>query len=104
MCDDASRIEDNHALAQSKNFLAAVGDIKDGDAVSLIPAAQVVDDRCLRRSVERGQRFIKKEQGGIGHQSPRECRALALSSGDFSRVARCEMRNSKCLQNHRRLR
>ena len=71
LCNDASRIEDNHALAQGKDFLAAVGDIKDGDAVSLIPIAQVVDDRCLRRSVERGQRFIEKQQRGIGHQSPR---------------------------------
>ncbi len=102
--DDASGVEDNHALAQGKNFFAAVRDIKDGDAVSLVPLAQIVDDRCLRRSVERGQRFIEKQHGGIGHQGSRQCRALALSAGNFSRVARCKMRDSKCLENRGRLR
>ncbi len=68
---DATLVEHNHALAEGKNFLAAVGDIKDGNAVSLIPGAEIVDDLALGRGIERRQRFVQQQQFGISHQRSR---------------------------------
>jgi len=65
---DTSRVEHDHALAQRKDFLAAVRDVKDGNAVSLIPLAQVVNDFGLGWGVQRGQGFVQKQHHWIGHQ------------------------------------
>ena len=48
------------------------------------------------RSIERRQRFIEKQYGGIGHKRSRQGSALAFSAGDLLRVSLREMRNSKC--------
>ncbi len=96
---DASGVEDDHALAQGKDFFPTMRDIKDGNAVSLVPLAQIIKDLRLGRSVERGQRFVQEQNGGIGHQGSRQRRALAFSARDLSRVVPREMRNSKCLKN-----
>ena len=64
--DDASGVEDQHALAQGKDLLAAVGDVEDRNAMSLVPLPQVVDDFRFRGNVERGQRLIQKQHGRIG--------------------------------------
>ena len=59
--NDASGVEHDHALAQGKNFLPAVRDIKNRNAVGLVPLAQIVDDLRLSGCVERGQRFVQKQ-------------------------------------------
>ena len=102
--DDASGVEDQHALAQGENFFAAVSDIEDGNAVSLIPLAQIVDDLRLGRGIERGQRFVEQQNGGIGDERSGQSGALAFSPGNLSRVAPREVRDSKCLKNGGRLR
>ena len=71
LCDDASGVENNHALAQGKNLFPAVSDIKDGNTVNLIPRPQIVDDPGLRGGVQRGQGFVQKQHGGIGYQGSR---------------------------------
>ncbi len=68
---DASGFEDNDALAQGKYFFPAVGYIKDGNAVSLIPLAEIVDDLRLGGGVERGQRFVEQQHGRIGYKGAR---------------------------------
>ena len=67
---DASRVEHDHALAQSKNFFAAVGDVKDGNAVSLVPLAQIVNDLGFCWRVQSGQGFVQKQHHRVGHQGP----------------------------------
>src|SRR5580693_7216595 len=42
--DDASRFEDDHALAQGEDFFPAVSYIKNRNAVCMIPLTKVVDD------------------------------------------------------------
>ena len=60
MRDNASAVEDQHALAQCEDLLAAVGDVKDGNAVGLVPLAQVVKDYRYLGNVECGKRLIEK--------------------------------------------
>src|SRR5581483_8321081 len=83
--DDVSVLESGHRLAQGKNFFPAVGDVKDGDAVGLVPGAQVVHDFGTSRTVESGERLIQQQGLGIYDQSARQGDTLALASGNFAR-------------------
>ena len=80
------RIEHNHALAQGEDFLAAVRHIKNRNSVDAIPLAQIVHDARLGRGVERRQRFVEEQHGGIGDQGSRQRDALALSAGNLARL------------------
>jgi len=51
-------VENNHTLAQGKDFLAAVRHIKDGNVVSLIPLTQIVNNFRFRGRVQRSQRLV----------------------------------------------
>jgi hypothetical protein len=52
--DDASGVEDQDVLAERENFFSAVRNVEDGDAVCLVPLAEIVDDFRFGGGVERG--------------------------------------------------
>lgn len=86
-------------LSERKHFLAAVRDVKDGNAMLTVPGAQVVDDLRLRRGIEGGQRFVKKQQARIGYQRASQRNPLALSTGNFSGSAIAQVRNAERSEN-----
>src|ERR1039458_6357292 len=51
----------------------------------LVPAAQIADERRLRRTVQRSEWLIEQQRARFGHQSARQSDALALASRDLRR-------------------
>src|SRR5579863_2126250 len=73
-------------------------DVKNGDAMGLIPAAEVVDDLGFGRGIERGEGFVEQKKAGGGDQRPRKSNALPLSTGDLGGAALLQMIDMKILQ------
>ncbi len=96
---NASRVQHNHTLTQRKHFFPAVRHIEDGNAMSLVPLAQIVNDHRLGRRIERGQRLVQQQHRGIGHQRSRQSRALALSTRNLPRIAPRQVSNAERLKN-----
>ena len=63
-----------------------------------IPRAEVVEDFRFGRLVERGQRLVEQQSGGIRHQRACEGCALALAAGNLAGLAREQMRDAKRLE------
>lgn len=64
---DAALIHQQHTFAQGHYFFAAMRDIQNRDAVNLIPAAEIVDDSCLGRCVQSGERFVEEKYAWVSH-------------------------------------
>jgi hypothetical protein len=72
-----------------------VRDVDDGDPARPVPDAQVVENPRLRRVVERRERLVEQQRIRIGHQRPRERRALPLAARDCARLARAQIRDAE---------
>src|SRR5437764_15022926 len=99
---DAAGIENQYALTQCKHFFPAVGYVKDGNAVSPIPKAQVFDDGGVSGSIECGQWFVEQQHGGIRDQGTSQRRTLAFSPGNVMRIALRQMTDAACLKHRGR--
>jgi len=82
---DSSRVEHNNLVAESKYFLAAVGDKENRDAVMMVPLTQIADQRRSGRTIQRSQWLIEQQGAGLGHQSPCQGDALPFASGNLRR-------------------
>jgi len=72
-------------------------DVKNRDALRAIPLLEIVNNVGLRGRVERGQRFIQKQELWIGDQGSSQRDSLALSAGDVAYIPATEMRDAECL-------
>ena len=93
--EHAALIKDDDAFAESKDFLAAVRDVKNRNAVGAVPGAQVVEDVSLGGRVERSERFVQQQDAGIGHERARQGDPLALASGNFLRATAAQPSDAK---------
>ena len=93
--DDPSPVEDQNAFSQGKDLVATVGDVKNRDAVCLVPSSQIIHDSRFRGGIERGERFVQQQNFGICHQSASQCDALTFSAGDLFGMALSELKNAK---------
>ena len=82
--DDSPVFENQHTLAESKNFLAAVGDIQNRNPMASVPSSQVFDNLRLGGSIQRGHWFVEQEHTRIGHQSASQRYPLTFASRDLS--------------------
>jgi hypothetical protein len=82
---DSSRVQHNNLVAESKYFLAAVGDKENRDAVMMVPLTQIGDQRRSCRTVQSSQRLIEEQCARLGHQSPCEGDALPFASRNLRR-------------------
>src|SRR5208282_4384262 len=64
-----------------------VGDEQIGEAELLLQITQQVDDLRLYRYVECGNRLVADDEAGVERQCPGDADALALSAGEFVRIA-----------------
>jgi hypothetical protein len=85
--NDVSSVEHERSFSQSENFLTAVCDVEDRDAVGLIPLAKVGNYFRFRRRIERSQRFVEQEYFGIRNQGSRQGDTLAFSARDLAHAA-----------------
>src|SRR5271154_2308964 len=96
--EDASAFEHYHAFAERKRFFGGVGHVEDWNFVGRIPRAEVVEDFRFGRVVERGQRLVEQQCGGIRHQRSGEGCTLALAAGNLAGLARDQMRDAERLE------
>src|ERR1039457_2934228 len=80
-----SGVKHNDLVAESKHFLAIVGDEENRNSVMLVPPAQIADQRRLRGTVQRSQWLIEEQGAWFGDQSAGQGDALALASRDLRR-------------------
>ena len=59
---------------------------------------EIVNDLCLCRCVERGQRLVKQQELGICHQRPCQGDALAFSAGNVTRFAAGKFGDPECFK------
>src|SRR5579864_4086767 len=93
--EHAALIKDDDAFAESKDFLAAVRDVENRNAVGGVPGAQVVEDVSLGGRVERSERFVKQQDAGIGHERARQGGALAFASRNFLRATAAQLSDAE---------
>ena len=84
--DDPAIFENQHTLAQGNNFLAAMGDIKNGNAMVMVPGSQVFDNLRFGRGIQPGHGFVEQEQTWIGHQRASQRHPLTLASRNLRRL------------------
>jgi hypothetical protein len=100
--ENASTVEHDDALAESKDLFAAVRDVENRNAVSLVPGAEIVEDSGFRSGVESGKRLVEQKNAGIGDESSGERNALTFASGDLFRTAISEGANAEGFEDSRR--
>jgi len=99
--NDASGIEDDCAFSQGENFFPAVRDVENGNAMALVPLAQVIDDAQLDGGVKRSQGLVQEQNSGVEHQGPRQRNPLALPAGNFTDIPLGQMGDMECVQDGR---
>ena len=80
---DAAVDECHDSLADGVDFFAIVGDVKDRNAIGVIPGAKVFEYGTAQGGIEAGERFIEKQNSGAGDEGAGEGNALLFAAGEF---------------------
>jgi len=99
--NDASGIEDDGAFSQGENFLPAVRDVENGNEMTPVPLAQVIDDAQLDGGVQGSQGLVQEQNLGVEHQGPRQRNPLALAAGNFTDIPLGQMGDMESVQDGR---
>src|ERR1022692_1352278 len=92
---DSASLQHDDLVAEGKHFLAIVGNEEDGDAVLLVPLAQIANERRLHGPVQRSQWLIEQQGAWFGYEGARQSDALALASGDLRRTPVADVVNAE---------
>ena len=85
---DAAEIHHRDAVRDVTHDREIVRDEEVGEAELGLQVLEQVDDLRLDRDVERGDRLVADEKARPKGKRPRDADALALTAGEFVRVAR----------------
>lgn len=80
---DSSGVKHDDLVSQGKYFFTVVGDEENGNAVMLVPLAQIADQQRFCRTIESGQGLIEQQGSRFCYQRAGQCDALTLASGDL---------------------
>ncbi len=85
--------QNDHPLTQRKDFFPAVSNVNHGNAMLLVPGAQVINDPGLGGRIQCRQRFVEKKDCRIDHQGASQSDPLPFPAGNLSRPARTQVRD-----------
>ncbi len=91
LLDDAAEIHHGDAPAHLPHDPQVMADEEHGDAEAFLQVDEEVHHLRLDRHVEGRDRLVANQEGGIGHQRAGEDDALALTAGEFVRIAHGDM-------------
>jgi hypothetical protein len=95
---NSSRVQHDNLVAESKYFLAAVGDKENRDAVIVVPLTQIADQRRSCRTVQRSQWLIEQQGARLRHQSPCQGDALSFASRNLRRSPVAQVIDAKPIE------
>ena len=85
--DDFPQVHHGNPRRDVLHHAKVVGDEKIGQAKFRLQIGQQVDDLCLHRYVQRGNRLVAHDEFRVQHQRTRDADSLALATGKFVWIA-----------------
>ena len=85
--DNAAEIHDSDAVGDVTDEAEVVGDEQQRQAKAILQFEEQVDDLGLHGDVERRDRFVGDDHGGLDRERAGDTDALALAAGEGVRVA-----------------
>src|ERR1700675_3327718 len=85
--DDAPEIHDGNALADMLDHRQIMGNKEISEPEFLLQVLQQIDDLGLDRNIQRRHRLIADDQFGLDRERACDADALALTAGEFVRMA-----------------
>ena len=82
----ASRVHDDHSLAELRDHTQVVGDEQDGRIMLSAESIKQVQDLRFQGDVERGSRFVGNQHRGLERQGGGDHYPLAHATGEFMGV------------------
>ncbi len=92
--ENAALGESDYTLTDGVEFLAVVSDIKDGDAIRVIPSAEILKDGASQRRVEPGEGFVEEQEMGLRSQGNEQVRCAVFRRRKVRRA--CASANAQC--------
>ncbi len=83
---DHAGIHHRDAVRHGERFALVVGDVDEGDADPLLDGAQLGAHVLAQLEVERGERLVEQQHGGLDRQRPGDGDALLLAAGELAHL------------------
>ena len=82
----ATLAEDRDPVAELDRFVDVVGHERDGLVEALLQGEQFILEAGAHDGIDRAERFVHQQHGGVGSEGPRHADPLALPSGELCRI------------------
>ena len=95
---DVALVHHHHGVGQCHRFFLRVGDVDEGEAQLLLPAAQLGTHLDAQEGVECGQRLVQQQYTRLRDERPRQRHTLLLAARQFTGFALCQVAHGHTLQ------